>query len=287
MKKGTEVGQNTGKETAGRPTEPGLRPGAAPELRAHVGIKGALHAYGLTGRQRVEVGPFSLEVRRREFLSLVGPHGCGKSTLLRMIAGLLAIDAGRIEVSGAAVKSVLTDIGLLFPEATLLGWRSVLGNVMVQAELRGLDLRRSAERAKMLIASMGLSGLEERKVPTLPAGMAQRVAICRALVHSPELLLADDPFRSLDLLTREQASMDLQRLWVREPITVLYATSQIEEAVQLSNRVAVLFPDGSGVAETIDIELPYPRLRDKATTPLIVEYSSRIRTIFHALGVFP
>jgi NitT/TauT family transport system ATP-binding protein len=139
----------------------------------------------------------------------------------------------------------------------------------------------------LLIASMGLSGLEDRRPHELAPGMAQRVAICRALVHCPELFLADDPFQFMDPLTREQISMDLQRLWAREPITVLYATSQIEEAVQLSHRVAVMSPDGSGIVETICIDLPYPRRMDKATTPRIVEYSNRIRTIFHALGVFP
>ena len=267
--------------------EPRRPSGPRSELEAHVLATGATHVYSATGQDLEQVGPFSLKVRRREFFSVVGPHGCGKSTLLRMVAGLLPIASGKVEISGDAIKSVLTDVGILFSDPALLGWRSVMGNVMLQAELRGIDLRRCAERAGLLIASMGLSGLQDRKPHELAPGMAQRVAICRALVHSPQLLLADDPFQFLDPFTREQMAMDLQRLWVREPFTVLYSTSQIEEAVQLSHRVAVMSPDGSGIVETICIDLPHPRQMDKATAPCLVEYGNRIRTIFHALGLFP
>ena len=271
----------------GNSTELPPEPGAGPELRAHVRMTGATHVYSAIGREPVQVGPFALEVRHREFFSVVGPHGCGKSTLLKMAAGLLPTVAGKIEISGDEVKSVVTDVGILFSDPTLLGWRTVMGNVMLQAELRSLDLRQCAERARLLIAAMGLSGLEDRRGHELAQGMAQRVAICRALLHSPGLLLADDPFQFLDPLAREQIAMDLQRLWLREPITILYATSHIEEAVQLSHRISVISPDGSGIVETICIDLPHPRRMDKATTPQIVDYSNRIRTIFHALGVFP
>ena len=253
---------------------------------AHIRITAAAHLYRDPEQHGPEVGPFTLEIGRREFFSVVGPHGCGKTTLLRMVAGLLDVTSGSIQVSGDDASR--TDgLGIVFADPTLLPWRTVMGNIMLQAELRRLEPRACAGRARRLIASMGLSGLEDRRPPELPPGMAQRVAICRSLVHSPQMLIMDNSFGGLDPLTREQVAMELQRLWVVEPVTVLFATSHIEEAVQLSDRVAVMSPKTFGIVETTLIDLPHPRWMDKNTTPAILEHSNHIRTTFLALGVFP
>jgi NitT/TauT family transport system ATP-binding protein len=220
-----------------------------------------------------EIAPFALELKEREVLAIVGPQGSGKTPLVRATAGLAGTPRQRV--------------GIVFSDPALLGWRTVMENILLQVELRGQEPAEARERARSLVAAMGLTGFEDNKPGELPHGMAHRVAICRALVHAPELLVLDDPFESLDALVREQIAMELQRLLLREPVKVVFATSQIEEAVQLGDRVLVLSPDGRGVVETVPVNLPRPRRMDKATSPAIVETSNRIRTIYHGLGVFP
>jgi NitT/TauT family transport system ATP-binding protein len=220
-----------------------------------------------------EIEPVKLDLKEREVLSIVGPHGSGKTTLVRFMAGLTNPSPRRT--------------GIVFSDPALLDWRTVMGNILLQVELRGLGRAEYEMRARSLIAAMGLTGLEDSKPPDLPRGTHHRVAICRALVHGPELLVLDDPFESLDALVREQIAMDLQRVLLREQVMVVFATSQIEEAVMLGDRVLVMSPDGKGVVDTVRIDLPRPRRMDKATSPAIVEYSNRIRTIYHGLGVIP
>ncbi len=228
-------------------------------------------------------GPFDLEVGSGEFLALLGPGGSGKSTLLRMIAGLLPLSSGEIRVGGRKVVSPQTEIGVVFEKPFLLEWRTALENVLLQAEIRGLDLHSSVDRARRLLVMLGLAGFERRKPRNLAPGMAVRVALCRALVHDPDLLLLDDPFHDLDPLEREQIASDLQRLGLTPGTTILLATHSPAEAVRLSDRVAVLSPGGR-IQQCLTIDLPRPRRFDKTTTPHITEYCSSIRTLLHAQG---
>ena len=228
-------------------------------------------------------GPFDLEVRSGEFLAVLGPRGSGKSTLLRMVAGLLPLSSGEIRVAGRKVVSPQTDIGIVFEKPLLLEWRTALENVLLQTEIRGMDRNASVEQARRLLVMLGLEGFETRKPHDLPPGMAVRVALCRALVHNPTLLLLDDPFHDLDPLEREQIAPDLQRLGLTPGTTILFATHLPAEAVQLSDRVAVLSPGGC-IQQCLTIDLPRPRRFDRATTPRISEYCSSIRTLLHAQG---
>jgi NitT/TauT family transport system ATP-binding protein len=229
-------------------------------------------------------GDIDLDIRQSEFVAIVGPSGCGKTTILKMVAGLVPHTAGSITVGGRAVERPLTDVGIVFQESILLDWRSVLSNVMLQIEIRGMDASVGEPLARQLLQATGLSGFENKKPYELSGGMRQRVSICRALVHDPPLLLMDEPFGALDALTREQISMDIQRIWMEKRKTAMHITHSIPEAVLLADRVVVMGPRPGRIVEIIDVDLPRPRRLDKLPARFN-DYAGRIREIFKAKGV--
>ena len=226
----------------------------------------------------------ALDVRESEFVAIVGPSGCGKTTILKMVAGLVPRSAGEITVGGRRVERPQTDVGIVFQESILLDWRDVLSNVLLQIDIRGMPRATYEPVARHLLRSTGLEGFERKKPYELSGGMRQRVSICRALVHDPPLLLMDEPFGALDALTREQISMDIQRIWMDKRKTALHITHSIPEAVLLADRVVVMGPRPGRIVEIIDIDLPRPRRLDKLP-PQFNEYAGRIREIFKAKGV--
>ena len=226
----------------------------------------------------------TLDIGQSEFVAIVGPSGCGKTTILKMVAGLVPFSSGSITIGGKPVDRPQTDVGIVFQDAILLDWRNVLENVMLQVDIRRLDRATFEPIARDLIKATGLQGFEGRKPFELSGGMRQRVSICRALVHDPHLLMMDEPFGALDALTREQISMDIQRLWMEKRKTALHITHSIPEAVLLADRVVVMGPRPGRVVEIIDIDLPRPRRLDKLP-PQFNEYAGRIRDIFKAKGV--
>ncbi len=226
----------------------------------------------------------SLEIGQSEFVAVVGPSGCGKTTILKMVAGLVPYSSGTITMGGRVVDRPQTDVGIVFQEAILLDWRNVLENVMLQADIRRLDRARYEPVARHLLAATGLEGFEEKKPYELSGGMRQRVSICRALVHDPPLLLMDEPFGALDALTREQISMDIQRVWMDKRKTALHITHSIPEAVLLADRVVVMSPRPGRIVEILDIDLPRPRRLDRLP-PRFGDYADHIRDIFKAKGV--
>jgi NitT/TauT family transport system ATP-binding protein len=217
-------------------------------------------------------------------VAVVGPSGCGKTTIMKMVAGLQPHTSGSITVGGRRVDRPLTDVGIVFQESILLDWRDVLSNVMLQADIRRLERAKYEPIARHLIEATGLQGFEARKPYELSGGMRQRVSICRALVHDPPLLLMDEPFGALDALTREQISMDIQRLWMEKRKTALHITHSIPEAVLLADRVVVMSPRPGRIVEILDIDLPRPRRLDKLP-PKFNDYAGHIRDIFKAKGV--
>jgi NitT/TauT family transport system ATP-binding protein len=225
-----------------------------------------------------------LDIRRSEFVAIVGPSGCGKTTILKMVAGLVPHTAGSITVGGSAVERPLTDVGIVFQEAILLDWRDVLSNVMLQVDIRGRDAAAGEREARHLLEITGLAGFEHKKPYELSGGMRQRVSICRALVHDPTLLLMDEPFGALDALTREQISMDIQRIWMEKRKTAIHITHSIPEAVLLADRVVVMGPRPGRIVEILEIDLPRPRRLDKLPARFN-EYAGRIREIFKSKGV--
>ena len=191
-----------------------------------------------------------------EFVSIVGPSGCGKSTLLMLISGLIPATTGTIEVGGAAVKGAVGNVAIVFQRDVLLDWRTVLANVLLPVEIKKLDPVSHRRKARELLRSVGLEEFEDKYPGELSGGMRQRVAICRALVQDPGLLLMDEPFGALDALTREQMNLDLQRMWLRDRNTVLFITHSIEEAVLLSDRVVVMSSRPGRIADIVTDDLP-------------------------------
>ena len=225
-----------------------------------------------------------LDIRQSEFVAIVGPSGCGKTTILKMVAGLVPYTAGEITVGGKRVDQPLTEVGIVFQESILLDWRDVLSNVLLQIDIRGMARGTYEPVARHLLRSTGLNGFEHKKPYELSGGMRQRVSICRALGHDPPLLLMDEPFGALDALTREQISMDIQRVWMEKRKTAIHITHSIPEAVLLADRVVVMSPRPGRIVEIIDIDLPRPRRLDNLP-PRFHEYSNRIRSIFKSQGV--
>jgi len=226
-----------------------------------------------------------LEIGDGEFLAVVGPSGCGKSTLLRIVAGLLPPSGGEVEVMGTPVKGPVTELGIVFQSPVLLDWRSVLGNVLVQLELRHQDPNAYRERALSLLRAVGLEEFLDRYPFELSGGMRQRTAIVRALIHDPPVLLMDEPFGALDALTREQLRIDLEQLWLQRRKTVMFITHSIDEAVLLADRVLVMSPRPGRIERLIDIDLPRPRGVEARKLEAFTGYSDMITDIFLDRGV--
>ncbi|WP_030711433.1 MULTISPECIES: ABC transporter ATP-binding protein [Streptomyces] len=201
----------------------------------------------------------SLDVAPGEFVAIVGPSGCGKSTLLKLVAGLLTASAGDVLLGGERVTGPRHDIGYVFQRAALLEWRSALRNILLQAEIRRMEPAVARARADELIRMTGLGGFEDAYPHELSGGMQQRVALCRALLHEPPVLLMDEPFGALDALTREQMNTELNRIWRTTGTTVLLVTHSISEAVYLADRVVVMSPRPGTVTEIIEVGLPAER----------------------------
>ncbi len=201
----------------------------------------------------------SLDVAEGEFVAVVGRSGCGKSTLLRMIAGLLPATGGRVEVAGEPVIKPRRDVSMMFQRPALLPWRSVLDNILLPVQIFGWRKAEYRDRAHQLLALTGLTGFEKRLPHELSGGMQQRVALCRALIGRPRVMLMDEPFSALDPLIREELSSELQRVHMEQTATTVFVTHSIDEAVLLADRVVVLSPRPGRVREIIDVRIPRPR----------------------------
>jgi len=204
----------------------------------------------------------SFGVGAGELAALVGPSGCGKSTLLRIIAGLRPATSGTVAVGGRPVDGPLHAVGMVFQAPVLLKWRCVLDNVLLPAELAGLDTRRHEPRARELLHLVGLDGFADKYPRELSGGMQQRAALCRALLLDPPLLLMDEPFGALDAMTRDELNLELLRVWGEgneRRKTIVFVTHSISEAVLLADRVVVLTPRPGRVATIMPVPLPRPR----------------------------
>jgi NitT/TauT family transport system ATP-binding protein len=213
------------------------------------------------GETTVAIGNITCEVEAGEFVSFVGPSGCGKTTLLMSIAGLIAPSAGRVIVNGKDVTGPPPNLVLLFQEynKSLFAWRSVLGNVRFGLEARGNHSAEAVTKARELIELVGLAGFENHYPWELSGGMQQRVAIARALAYEPEVLLMDEPFGSLDALTRLELEDALLGLWAELKTTIIFITHDIEEAIYLSSRIWVLSKRPSEIIDEIAVNFPRPR----------------------------
>jgi NitT/TauT family transport system ATP-binding protein len=219
----------------------------------------------------------SLAVRRQEFVAVVGPSGSGKTTLLRLLAGLLEPTAGEVLFEGERLRRPRRRIGMVFQQANLMPWRTVLANIALPLELQGEGRESAALRAHPLVDLVGLSGFEGSYPRDLSGGMAQRVAIARALIHQPDILLLDEPFGSLDALTRERMATELLRIWSARTTTVVMVTHSIPEAILLADRVLALSPRPGQVRLDLPILLPRPRELSMTYTAGFGDLASRLR----------
>jgi NitT/TauT family transport system ATP-binding protein len=231
------------------------------------------------GDQITALEDVSLAIGTNEFITLVGPSGCGKSTLLRIVAGLILPTAGTAMIGGQPITEPRSETGIVFQAPTLLPWASVLDNVLLPLRMMRRMDSGSTDKAAALLKLVGLDGFESKSPRELSGGMQQRVAICRALVHEPDILLMDEPFGALDALTREEMTMELLRIWGERPKTVLFVTHSITEAVVLADRVVVMSPRPGRIAEIIDIKSPRPRSFHVEGDPAFHDASRRIRQL--------
>jgi NitT/TauT family transport system ATP-binding protein len=219
----------------------------------------------------------SFTVSSGEFVSIVGQSGCGKSTLLKILAGLLPKTSGKISIDGREVDGPRRDIGLMFQKPLLLEWRRVLDNVLLPVEIYRLDRKQYEEKARRLLGTAGLADFLRKYPFELSGGMQQRVALCRALVAEPSLLLMDEPFGALDTLTRQKMGFELLRLWEEWKSTVLFVTHDVDEAVMLSDKVLVMSSRPGRVLSAFAIDLPRSRQIFAKDTPEFIRFSSQIR----------
>ncbi|HWG06782.1 MAG TPA: ABC transporter ATP-binding protein [Beijerinckiaceae bacterium] len=223
------------------------------------------------------LGPLSLAIREREFVSVVGPSGCGKSTLLKIVAGLVASSKGGVSIHGEMVNGPRRDIGMVFQSPVLLPWKTILQNILLPVEIRRQKTDVFKSRAMELLSLVGLEGFHSRYPHELSGGMQQRAAIVRALVCDPHILLMDEPFGALDAITRDQMNVELLHIWAKTKKTVLFITHGISESVFLSDRVIVLGSRPGQIIEEIVIDLPRPRDIRQMASPAFGEATTRIR----------
>jgi sulfonate transport system ATP-binding protein len=224
----------------------------------------------------------NLTIADGEFVTIVGPSGCGKSTLLMLVAALLQPSKGKVRLDGADVTSPGSDRAMVFQDFALLPWRTVLANVELGLELKGVPAAERNEIARRHIAMVGLRAFERHYPHQLSGGMRQRVGIARALSVEPEVLLMDEPFGALDAQIRQVMGSELLRIWERDRKTILFVTHDIDEAIYLADRVIVMSASPGRVVEDIAVTLPRPRPLEIRDSAPFIEYRRRIWDLLEA-----
>ena len=241
--------------------------------------------YPTQGGSITALADVTLCVGTAEFVSLLGPSGCGKSTLLRCIAGLERPSAGRILLHGGQITEPPAGLGMVFQRDVLLDWLTVERNILLPSRIKGLPAEEWRPKARELLEVIGLAGFEKQYPWELSGGMRQRVAICRALLLDPVLLLMDEPFGAIDAMTRDELNLELQHVWLTNAKTVLFVTHSIPEAVFLSDRIIVMSRSPGRIVDSVTVDLPRPRALSIRETPEFGRYVTRIREIFETLGM--
>jgi NitT/TauT family transport system ATP-binding protein len=255
--------------------------------RSHVvELKAVTKEFG-QGQVRALEG-IDLEIRPREFISLIGPSGCGKSTLLRIVGDLIQPSGGDVVVNGKSAHQARLDrdYGIVFQDAVLFDWRTVEKNIGLPLEILRWDRRKRSERVQELIDLVELKGFEKHHPWQLSGGMQQRVSIARALSFAPPLLLMDEPFGALDEMTRERLNLELLRIWDQSGSTVIFVTHSISEAVFLSTRVVVMSARPGRIVGIVEIDLPQPRTSETREEPRFAELIRDVRQLLRKGGGF-
>ena len=237
------------------------------------------HYRGAKGAERTALLGLDLEVRTGEFLSLLGPSGCGKSTALNIMGGLLAPSSGTVRFRGEVVDGPRRDIGMMFQQAVMFPWRTTMQNVLLPIEVFGLSRREYRAKAEELLALVGIQEFADSYPWQLSGGMQQRAALCRVLIHGPQLLLLDEPFGALDEFTRESMNQELLRLQAHTGSTAVLVTHNIIEAVFVSDRIAVMSARPGRMIGLVEVPFPRPRTPALTTTPKFLEVVVQVKTM--------
>ena len=249
-----------------------------------IDIKGVRHAYATASGPLPVLDGLDVSVKEGGFCAVVGPSGCGKSTLTRLVAGLMRPDEGEVWVHGEQVKSPRSNVGMAFQNPVLLEWRTILKNVMLPLEIvpGGLKGKQAEERARYLLALVGLEGFEDKRPSELSGGMRQRASLCRALVHQPDVLILDEPFGALDAFTREDLWQTMHQVKEKEPFTGLLITHDLRESIFLGDQVVVLSGRPARTQYVMDIpRTGQPSLEDLYTP----EAADRLNVLRHQIEV--
>ncbi len=225
----------------------------------------------------IAIEGITFDLKTGDLVTLLGPSGCGKTTFLKIVAGLISASSGTIQINGRDVTEPHPDFGVVFQQANLMPWRTVLNNVLFPMEILRCRDAAAAARAAELLALVGLAGFEQSYPAQLSGGMQQRVALCRALIHKPKLLLMDEPFGALDELTRMEMQDLLLDIRAKTGATVMFVTHSIGEAVYISDVVVVFSKRPAVIADAIAVDLPYPRSAD-------IRYSAQFTELEHRAG---
>lgn len=246
-------------------------------------VRGMCKTFFTKERTVVALDHVDLSVRQGEFISLVGPSGCGKTTLLRIIDGLEQSDEGERTLDGEPLSGISKDMAYVFQDINLLPWRTVLENAALGLEARGMGKQERKERAMEVLEMVGLGSFAGSPPYTLSGGMQQRVGVARALAVRPKVLLMDEPFGQLDNFTREALQVEIANLWSKLGMTIVFVTHDVDEAIFLSDRIALFQPAPGRITEIVDVDLPRPRTDyDVRAHPRAIELRSHIMTHLRA-----
>ena len=255
------------------------------QLKTEIALDGVEMVYPAETGNVTALTGVSFDIQKGEFISLLGPSGCGKTTLLRIIAGLLQNTGGTVGVAGMTPIQAREsgEMGMVFQSAVLYDWRTVLKNVMLPMEIKGVYREEQRRRAEEMLELVGLSKFKNSYPYELSGGMQQRVSIARALATSPNILLMDEPFSALDEFTREKLHDDLLQICHTRDMTVVFVTHNIAESVYLSDRVVVMSPHPGRVSAVVNIDLPHPRRPEMRESQEYYDYVSLIRNSFEGV----
>ncbi len=253
-------------------------------MTSFITLKGVRHAYDTATGPLPVLDGLEMDVNEGGFAAVVGPSGCGKSTLTRLVAGLMKPDEGEVRLHGELVKTPRSTVGMAFQNPVLLEWRTILKNVMLPLEIvpGGLRGKAAEERARYLLALVGLEGFEDKRPSELSGGMRQRASLCRALVHQPEVLILDEPFGALDAFTREDLWMTMHDVKRQEPFTAILITHDLREAIFLGDQVVVLSGRPARTQFVMDITRDHTPTLEDLYTP---EAAERLNILRHQIEI--